>query len=482
MPFIKKFLLLIIAIIIANLSITNAAVTLPQIIGNNMVLQRDQPVPIWGNADPGEKIIVVFNHQEKRIKADADGKWKVWLDPLKASFTPQDLTIKGDNTIILKNVLVGEVWFTSGQSNMAYTMRMNSKVTKTYATGYSPVDELDYAKNKNIRIFLGDRKRLMKVHPNHEGWAYAEDSALRSFSAASYFFAKELYAKLHVPIGVISSAIPGSAIEPWLGATISSTDSTGRILKVDTSKPGKFYPTLIETIAPFAIKGILWYQGETNCFQNESIGYTYKMQLLINEWRSLWNKTNLPFYYVQIAPFYYSKSAGKYPLDKYTLPKFWEAQTLALKIPYTGMAVINDLPDNLDNIHPPGKWEVGRRLALIALAKNYHQDIEYSGPMFSKMTIEGNKIIIAFTHTDKGLKSSNGRPLDNFEIAGADGIFKPADVSIDGNKIIVWNPFIKNPVNVRFAWKEDAQPNFYNGDNLPAVPFRTDNPYQNLSL
>lgn len=482
MELLKKVFLWSVAFVFARTNAAEASITLPQIIGNNMVLQREQPVPIWGNAEPGEKIIVLFNHQEKRTKADTQGKWEVWLDPLSTSFTPENLTIEGSNTIVLKNILVGEVWFTSGQSNMEYTMRRNSKVTKTYATGYSPVDELNYAKNKNIRIFLGDRKRLVKVHPDHEGWCYAEDSALRSFSAVSYFFAKELYEKLHVPIGVISSAVPGSAIEPWLGATITLTDKDGKILNADTSKPGKFYPTLIETIAPFGIKGILWYQGETNCFQNETLGYTYKMKLLIDEWRSLWHKPDLPFYYVQIAPYLYSKSPGKYPLDKYTLPKFWEAQTLALKIQNTGMAVINDLPDNLDNIHPPGKWEVGRRLALIALAKNYHQNVEYSGPMFSKKTIQGDQIILQFTHTDKGLKSANGRPLDYFEIAGSDGVFKRADVTIDGSELIVRNPFIKNPVNVRFAWDETAQPNFFNGDGLPAVPFRTNDPYRDVVL
>jgi sialate O-acetylesterase len=247
---------------------------------------------------------------------------------------------------------------------------------------------------------------------------------------------------------------------------------------LDETEPGKFYPKMIQPLSPFAMKGFLWYQGETNCFQNESIGYTYKMQALINGWRNLWGDKMLPFYYVQIAPFYYSKSKGKYPLDEETLPKFWEAQTLAMKIPHTGMAVITDLSKSPDDLHPEGKWEVGRRLAQWPLAIDYNLKVVPSGPMFTKMRIQKSSIELQFDYKGSGLVSKDGKPLTWFTIAGKDGKFVPAEAKIEGDKIIVSSPSVAKPVNVRFAWSEAAQPNFFNKEGLPAVPFRTDNPLQ----
>jgi sialate O-acetylesterase len=398
------------------------------------------------------------------------------LDKMNASALPSEMIIKGNNTITLKNILVGEVWLCSGQSNMEYTMRKNSKVVKTDSSKNSPIDELERANNPDIRIFLVTQKNLLYQDSSHSGWSIAKDSALRSFSAAGYFFAKELYAKLHVPIGMISAAIPGSAIEPWLPGAVPKQQKKDKPITLDESQPGKFYPEMIKPLAPFAIKGFLWYQGETNGFQNESIEYTYKMQALINGWRKLWKDNKLPFYYVQIAPFYYSKSAGKYPLTVETEPKFWEAQTLAMNIPYTGMIVINDLSKSPDDLHPRGKWEVGRRLAQWALAKNYGFTIVPSGPMYKKMKIKNGKIELEFNYVGKGLESRDGKPLTWFTIAGADGKFVPAKAVIEGNKVIVSSLLVPDPKNVRFAWSEAAQPNFFNKDGLPAVPFRTDNP------
>jgi sialate O-acetylesterase len=276
---------------------------------------------------------------------------------------------------------------------------------------------------------------------------------------------------------MISAAIPGSAIEPWLPGAIPKQQQKDQPINLDESEPGKFYPKMIQPLAPFAIKGFLWYQGETNCFQNESIEYTYKMQALINGWRKLWKDDKLPFYYVQIAPFYYSKSAGKYPLTAETEPKFWEAQTVAMNIPYTGMVVINDLSNSPDDLHPRGKWEVGRRLAQWALAKDYGFNLVPSGPMYKQMKIKKGKIELEFNYVGKGLESKDGKPLTWFTIAGPDGKFVPAKGVIEGNKVIVSSPLVPNPKNVRFAWSEAAQPNFFNKDGLPAVPFRTDNPF-----
>lgn len=453
---------------------TKAEIVLPRILAHGMVLQRNKPLPIWGTAAAGENVTVQFAGQEKKTTADETGKWKVILNPLKASNKPASLTITGSNTITLDNILVGEVWLCSGQSNMEYTMRKNSKFKNPDVKGQNPVDELEYANNPEIRIFLVNRKELAKPNPAHTGWSIARDSALRSFSAVGYFFAKELNEKLDVPVGMISSAIPGSAIEPWIPANGFTSDFFKD--KKISGDPGKFYEPMIVPLAPFAVKGFLWYQGETNCFQNETIEYTYKMEALINSWRMLWDDKNLPFYYVQIAPFYYSKSTDKYPLTKETLPKFWEAQQLAMKIPHTGMIATTDLIVTPDDLHPGFKWEIGRRLAQWPLAKDYDVDVTPSGPIYKSMRRKKDKIKLRFNYAGKGLCSKDGKPLNQFEIAGADGKFVPAEAEIRGKRVFVSSSAISNPQNVRFGWNEGGKANFYNQDGLPALPFRTNNP------
>jgi sialate O-acetylesterase len=458
---------------------SKAEVILPKILGNNMVLQRNKPVPIWGTAATGEKVTVTFANQTKTALPDASGKWKVVLDPMPASAQPQTLTISGTNTIKLENVLMGEVWLCSGQSNMEYEMRKNSKVRKPDTSSVnSPVDELEHAHNPQIRIFLVERKKMDKPDPTHSGWSIAEDSALRAFSAAGYFFGKNLQHDLNVPVGIISSAVSGSRIEPWM--PVAAFDAVpyfkANNIKID-GDPGKFYSSMIEPVAPFAIRGFLWYQGESNCFLGERITYTYKMEALVNSWRKLWKDKAMPFYYVQIAPYYYTKAKGPVQYTEFSEPEFREAQTLALKIPHTGMIVTTDLNDDLKNIHPPFKWVVGHRLELQALANTYgKKGVVFSGPMYQKMKVKGNKVILYFKYTDGGLVSHDGKPLDYFTIAGNDKKFVAANAVIDGDKLIVSSPEVSSPVAVRFAWTEAAQPNFYNKGGLPAVPFRTDNP------
>lgn len=466
-----------------------AAIVLPQVIGHNMVVQRDKPVVIWGQASALEKVTVRFRGQVIHGAANNSGHWLITLKPMHASGQPADMVIEGSNSpkIVLHHILTGEVWFCSGQSNMEYTMRKNSKVKKVAPPAgfkHSPVDALDYGDNNKIRIFLGLRKALQKPHPDHEGWSVAKGDALRSFSAAAYFFARKLYKELHVPIGMIANAIPGSAIEPWLAGGIIGMDMSGATLYFDYSKPGKFYPTLVQTLAPYTIRGFLWYQGETNCFMNDSLQYAFKMQALIHQWRSEWKDLSLPFYYVQIAPFHYAKNKGDYPLTQYTLPKFWEAQGLCLTLPHTGMAVTTDLPDNLENIHPPGKWAVGERLAAIALAKTYNKPVEYSGPVYQRLVARGNQLDLYFTHVGGGLLSKDGQPLNYFELAGKDGIYHAAHATIQGDHIVLTSKDnkVNHPVAARFAWREYAQPNFFNKAGLPAQPFRTRTPYAGIVL
>ncbi|WP_295768305.1 sialate O-acetylesterase [uncultured Mucilaginibacter sp.] len=448
-----------------------ATVVLPKILGNGMVLQRNQTVPVWGTAAKGEKITVRFAGQTKTAIADTGGKWRVFLKSMEASAKGRDLVISGTNKIVLSDILVGEVWLCSGQSNMQYEMRKNSKVARPdTSTANSPIDELERAHNPAIRIFLVDRKRQVKPDSTHSGWSIAQDSALRAFSAAGYFFAKKIHAELKVPVGIISSAVSGSRIEPWINETAFNSEPYFKTIKVD-GDPGKFYHPMIETLAPYAIKGFLWYQGESNV--GETMSYIYKMQVLINSWRKLWGNDKLPFYYVQLAP--YTNSVDK-KFTNETLPEFREAQVQVLQIPRTGMIVTTDLNDNVKNIHPPFKWEIGRRLALVALAKTYGLKNEYSGPVYAGMSVDRDQVILKFDHVGKGLISNNGKPLTHFVIAGADKKFVPANVMIKDNVLVVSSPDIKKPVAVRFAWDEAAQPNFYNKDGLPAMPFRTDNP------
>ena len=476
MPRLIKYCWLTICLLSSR--IAGAQVVLPKILGNDMVLQRNAPIPVWGTASPGEKVVVKFNKQSKTTTADASGKWIVKLDPMQASAKPATLTISGINTIKLENILVGEVWLCSGQSNMQYEMRKNSKVKKPdTSTSNSPVDELERAHNPQIRIFLTTQKNLLKPDSTHSGWSVAEDSALRAFSAAGYFFAKNLQHDLKVPVGIISSAVSGSRIEPWVspeGFDAIPYFKANKI-KID-GDPGKFYTKMIEPLAPFALKGFLWYQGESNCFLGETISYTYKMEALINNWRKLWGDKTLPFYYVQIAPYYYTQGKGPVTYTPFTEPEFREAQAAALQVPHTGMIITTDLNDDLKNIHPPFKWEVGRRLELQALANTYKHPVVFSGPVYKSMKISRNKIILEFDHIGAGLTSHDGNPLTDFTIAGADGNFVAANATIKDNTVEVSAGSITKPVAVRFAWSESAQPNFYNKDGLPAASFRTDNP------
>ncbi len=460
-----------------------AQLSLPKIIGNGMVLQRNMPVPVWGTAAAGMEVWVQFHGQEKKSMAGNDGNWKIILDAMPAAADPAKMVIKTmAESIVLTNILVGEVWLCSGQSNMEYSMRKNSKVTVPPGTTGWPVNELETAHNKSIRIFFADRKK-MKPDPAHAGWDVAEDSALRSFSAAGYFFAKKIVEELRVPVGMIEAAIPGSRIEPWMPAEAfnalpffrEQTDSTHKI----DGEPGKFYSTMIAPLAPFSIKGFLWYQGESNCFLNERLQYAYKMEALIKQWRKIWGSDSLPFYYVQIAPFAYSKSTGKVSYTTESLPEFWEVQALALKIPHTAMAATADLNTDLDNLHPHYKWEIGRRLALCALAGAYGRtDILSSGPVYRKMTITGNTIQIDFDHAGSGLVNMNAGELAGFTIAAADGKFVPAKAVIKRNTVEVAAAGIIHPVAVRFDWNEGGNTGLFNKNGLPALSFRTDNPVE----
>ncbi|HTG66760.1 MAG TPA: sialate O-acetylesterase [Flavobacterium sp.] len=481
----KKILFLPLSIFLLFTSNAFAEITLPKILGHNMVLQRHKKVAIWGTAAPTEKILVAFAGQTKSTVADKSGKWLVKLSPMQTSFTPREMTIKGTNTIVLKNILVGEVWLCSGQSNMEYALRKYSDYKNLPEGSRPPEDDLNTASNSNIRIFL-DRRKYMDPSPEHLGWDTAIGRPLVDFSAVGYYFAKDLYTKLHVPIGVISAAVPGSRIEPWIQTSKLDFEpklKNGKILdklSSNGSDDGKFYSTMIQPLIPYTLKGMLWYQGESHCFLGENIRYAFKLKTLIQSWRNDWQDKKMPFYFVQIAPYNYSATKDR-PLSTENLPEFWEAQALLLHLKNTALVSITDLVDNITDLHPRNKWEIGRRLSLVAANKTYNQqNVVYSGPVYEKMKIVNNTIEISFSNTGSGLSSRDGKPLSWFAIAGADGKFISAKAEINGHKVIVSAPQIQHPYSVRFGWNEAAQSNFINNEGLPAVPFRTDNPWEKL--
>lgn len=474
-----KKLLLLTAVFFMAFSV-NAQVFLPKVLTNNMVLQRNKPVVIWGTASPGEKVTVTFANQTKTVVTSTDGNWQVKLSPMKASAEPRKMTIQGSNTIELENILVGEVWLCSGQSNMEYPL---DRKLKRYAASKRGDDlaekELSGEKNSLIRYVYVERK-LMPVLAT-DGWKDCNDTTVRYITAAGYFFAKELAEKLQVPVGIISSSWGGTRVEQWTPPTsyqqsplFKDSIAGKQNFKIDGMVPGKMFEGMIRPLIPYTMKGILWYQGESNLMIHDTTTFAAKTKLMLDTWKSLWNDKYLSFYYVQIAPYNYSKRKDKLTHGSDLLPYYWDEQRKMLGFQNSGIVVTTDLVDNLGDIHPGYKWEVGRRLSLWALAKDYKMKNVYSGPMYKSSKIKKNEIELTFTNSGSGLISSDGLPLTWFSIAGADRKFYPAKAAIKNNKIVVSSINVPNPVAVRFAWDETAMPNFCNAEKLPASPFRTD--------
>ncbi len=416
-----------------------ADVKLPSVLGSHMVLQRDKPLPIWGWADPGEEVAVEFAGQTKSAKAGDKGDWKITLEPVKSDGKPHELTVKGKNTIKLEDVLIGEVWVGSGQSNMEWSLAASKNSREAIAA----------AKHPNIRLFHVPKVQTKEPAKDVKAaWHICTPESVPHFSGVLYYFGVRLQKELDVPVGLINSSWGGSPIEPW---TITDKGSGG------------MYNGMIAPVMPFAIRGVIWYQGESNVGQG--MKYRDRMEALIKGWRKTWGQ-EMPFYFVQIAPWsHYGAGA---------LPPLWEAQVATLKIPHTGMAVTTDLVDDINDIHPKNKLDVGNRLALWALAKVYgKKDVVYSGPLFKSMKIDGNKVILSFAHTGGGLKSRDDKPLSEFEIAGEDGKFVPAEAVIDGDTVVVQAKGVEKPTQVRFGWRKTANPNLENKEGLPASPFRT---------
>jgi len=440
-----------------------ADVRLPHIFGNNMVLQRRRMIPVWGWADAGEEVTVEIAGQKAQGRADGEGKWIIKLDPMNTG-GPYEMIVRGKNTIKLVNVLVGEVWLCAGQSNMERSLRRLGIYEQ----------EIKSANNPNLRLFYVPRKRSeQQVEDIESSWKVCSPETVAGFSAVAYFFGKYLHKQLNVPIGLIESAWGGTRIEPWIPSSFYNK-KWNHPNKSSKQQPSVLYNGMIHPLIPYAIRGVIWYQGESNCIQKDRMLYYDKFYTMVESWRQLWHQGNFPFYFVQLAPYKYS--ARFKGMDAKELPLFWEAQTACLKkIPNTGMAVTVDIGD-VNDIHPKNKHDVGKRLALWALAKDYgKKNIVYSGPLYRSMSIEGNKIRLTFEHTGSGLVCRDGKDPSWFEIAGADRKFYAAKAEIDGESVIVSSDEVNAPLAVRFGWDEQAQPNLSNKEGLPASPFRTDN-------
>ncbi len=460
----------LVGLVVLAVSVVRAEVRLPAVIGDHMVLQTGRPVPIWGWDAPGTEVTVSIGDTTATAEADASGRWCVLLPAMPAG-GPVAMTVQGTTTVTLSDVLVGEVWICSGQSNMRWTVRDSDNPDHEIAAAEHP-------RIRHIRI-----NETAAKEPREEvassGWKVCSPQTVADFTAVGYYFARHLQQEIDVPIGLIGSNWGGTRIEPWtppmgfqsvpalkdIAENLDAFPSLAGDGAVNHQSPLALYNGMIHPLAPFGVRGAIWYQGESN--NGEGMLYFEKMKALINGWRGVWEDDEMPFYYVQLAPF-------RYDGDPTRLPGIWEAQTAALAIPHTGMAVTVDVADVAD-IHPRNKQDVGKRLALWALAKNYGQkDLAYSGPLYKSMAVEGDAIRITFHHVSGGLASRDGQPLTHFAIAGEDKAFLEATAEIDGDTVVVRADSVANPVAVRFGWHQEAEPNLSNGAGLPASPFRTD--------
>ncbi len=441
-----------------------ADVRLPSLINNNMVLEQNATVTLWGWADAAEKIFITtsWNNKTDSTIATRDAKWRLQVQT-PAAGGPYTIIIKGNNTITLNNVMIGEVWVCSGQSNMEF---------HHFYQGSKDIEpEFKNPSNNNIHFFLISRTTAQYPQENcNAQWTVCDSNTMKNFSEVAYFFAKKLNKNLNVPIGLIEASWGGTPAEVWTPEDAIDNDI---ILKEAAHTlqpfnwwpywPGYTYNAMIYPLTNYNIAGAIWYQGEGNT--NAPSTYARLLTTMIKSWRNAWQK-NFSFYYVQIAPFTYG--------DKYVGAVLREQQEKVLALNNTGMVVTTDITADTTNIHPPDKHDVGYRLADLALAETYHQNISgYKSPLYKSMVIENNKAIIDFYNADKGLMIK-GDAIHELFIAGKDSIFYAADAKIQNNKLIVSSKKVDAPVAVRYEFSNAAIGNLFNTEGLPVAPFRTD--------
>jgi sialate O-acetylesterase len=419
-------------------------VTMNKIFNSNMVLQHGMPVPVWGTASSGENVSVQFNGQTKSVVASVNGSWNITLDSMGISNAPLQMIVKGVNSITLTNILVGEVWLCSGQSNMGNSMDF-FKCDTNLAAGLNSVRINNYSGGKT--------------------WTECSPNTIGSFSATAFFYGKTLYDSLKIPIGLIESAYGGTIIELWLSfqSILDDPDIDTSMVVQGTFKAGYFYKSLIAPLMPFAIRGAIWYQGESSAaLKYWPEKYNYRFEQLISGWRAAWGQGDFPFYYAQLPNF---KSGDDWPTIR-------EAQRLTGRdLKNTGMAVTIDIGDSA-NIHPADKVDAGLRLGLVALSKTYGHTIPASpGPLVKRMYLRGDTAHLTFDFAGSGLMAKNGS-LNGFEITSDNISYVPATAAVQGNEIVVYKPGSK-VVNARYAWASNPLVSLFNREGLPASPFRT---------
>ncbi len=504
-----KITITVIVLLLA-FGVARANVTLPDVIGSGMVLQRDQEAPIWGTADPGEAVTVRFRGQTRSTTADANGRWLIRLKGLKATATPSVLIIEGRNKIELQDILVGEVWLVAGQSNMQRLLSETSNGAEVMAAANHPT----------MRLFNVSRQVAFKHAPPPLGvWRACTPESVKEFSAAGYYFGVELQRELNVPIGLINSSYGGSQAEAWTPVEylVASADlkptvdrkkiwdeerprvkvqydeairqwreeadkakAAGAVPKPSPAVPdalrefrvaSSIYDGMIAPLIPFSIRGAFWYQGESNEARAQQYGIL--LPVMIKSWRERWGEGDFPFGIVQLPNYRVPKDE---PADE-PWSHVREAQRLtALSTPRTGLIVTIDIGEARD-IHPKNKLDVGKRMARWALVDVYKKKLLKSGPMFEKAQVNGSKIVVSFSEVGSGLKLRSGTRPEEFAIAGADRKWYWAEAKLVGrNRVEVWSPNVTQPVAVRYAFNNNPNnPNLTNDTGIPAGPFRTDN-------
>ena len=484
-------------------------IQLPEVIGDQMVLQQKQPIPIWGKASPGEEVHVIFKKQDVHTRADEDGNWKLFLRPLKGSFEPETMVISGQNKIELKDILVGEVWFCSGQSNMQWEVQQSAGGKEAIAAANFP----------NIRLFNVSRDVAFKRKDGKLAeWKKCSPQTVPDFSGVGYFFGRELLKNLDVPIGLINASYGGSQAEAWTpreylqsedlrpcidkekiweanrpqvkidyAQSIKMWEKAARQAKEKGEKPPRrprvpdalrdyriaasIYNGMVKPVIPFAVKGVLWYQGESNEARAEQ--YELLLNTMIKSWRDAWNLSQLPFAIIQLPNF---RSPNPQPEDK-AWSRLRESQRqVALFDLYTDLITIIDLGE-ADDIHPTNKLDVGLRLCRWSLAKVYGKEkVLWKGPILRSSKTEKGKMILTFSNVGEGLQLCKGKKLKEFAISGENNEWQWAKAKIIGkNQVKVWSGKVKRPLYVRYAFNNNPhQANLADSDCLPAGPFRTD--------
>lgn len=439
----------------------SARIRLPAVISDHMVLQRNSSVKIWGWGEPNEKVVITtsWNNKIDSTLVNGNAKWEIIIPTAEAG-GPYTIELNGHNDILLENILIGEVWICSGQSNM----EMN------YYWGLPQMkNDIPLAFNSSIRFFHVPKSTALSLQENGEGnWTICDTTTVKSFSAVAYYFGKKLNDELNVPIGLIHASWGGTPAEAWTPSNVIDGDEVLKVAAKQLNpsgswpvKPGLAFNSMIAPLTNFSITGAIWYQGESNT--GTAFTYHQLFSSMIQSWRNEWGK-QFPFLFVQLAPYaYWNKNIGAL---------LREAQAETLDVPGTGMVVTTDIGGDTADIHPRNKKEVGFRLARLALLEVYHKNIAAHSPSVSSMHIEKDRIVVTFKHTS-GLMQE-GKTVTGFFIAGNDGIFYPAEAKIDRNMVTIWNKMVKQPVAVRYAFSNTAAGNVFDYGGLPVAPFRTD--------